>query len=613
MPRKQSNFIALPTNTGTVVSGVAPWRHAVEAQKRKQFPQYLLIIVSLFVFLLASCGVQAAAAPYPQITKVSPPIKASIQIVTSTPAGKFISDSVPSALRKQVEGLNVRLDISTSPTSQSPSNATQIQWVYALVAPFPTVTDGVTIDELKLAWTQGTAPAPFNGHPLLMEESTLAAFTALWGEPAAGSVQVAVADQLLDTAWTAMPSWAIIPFEALEPKWKVLTVDGQSPIRKKFDVSTYPLVASFTLQSSDNSQLSDIPASNYDPSKLTTVIMTGVTALVRATALTMEIKGTLYPGERIRDLMREADITHVSNEIPFFTGCTYPKPDQVALVFCSDPKYMDLLTDIGTDVIELTGNHFADRGAAGMRETIEIYKKDKLPYFGGGLDLQDSLKPALFEVNGNKIAFIGCNKPDVGRFPTATDYQPGAAPCNFPYLTGKINQLKAQGYVVISTFQWNESYDSRPSPQQKDDFRLMADSGASIVSGSQAHYSQMMEFYDGAFIHYGLGNLFFDQMGDQDWMPKGIRREFFDRYVIYDGRFISAELITAMLEDYSRPRLMTEQERVGFLQEYFYYSGWTPFNPTPSPTITPTLTPMSLPPLSRTSNPLPSNTPTPTP
>ncbi len=403
------------------------------------------------------------------------------------------------------------------------------------------------------------------------------------------------ADQLLDTAWAETPSWAIIPFEALEPKWKVLTVDGQSPIRKKFDVSTYPLVASFTLQTSDNSLLSAIATSNYDPSKLTTVIMTGVTALVRATALTMEIKGTLYPGEKIRDLMREADITHVSNEIPFFTGCTYPKADQVALVFCSDPKYMDLLTDIGADVIELTGNHFADRGAAGMRETIEIYKKDKLPYFGGGLDLQDSLKPALFEVNGNKIAFIGCNKPDVGRFPTATDYHPGAAPCDFPYLSGKINQLKAQGYVVISTFQWNESYDHQPSPQQKDDFRLMADSGASIVSGSQAHYAQMMEFYDDAFIHYGLGNLFFDQMGDQDWMPKGIRREFFDRYVIYDGRFISAELITAMLEDYARPRLMTPQERAGFLQEYFYYSGWTPPNPTPTPTITPTLTPMSIP------------------
>jgi len=141
----------------------------------------------------------------------------------------------------------------------------------------------------------------------------------------------------------------------------------------------------------------------------------------------------------------------------------------------------------------------------------------------------------------------------------------------------------------------------------------MADSGADIVSGSQAHYAQKMEFYDGAFIHYGLGNLFFDQMGDQDWMPAGIRREFFDRYVIYDGKFISIELITAMLEDYSRPRIMNEDERASFLQDYFYYSGWMPQPSTPTPIITPTLTPMSIPALPGTSSLLPSETPNPSP
>ncbi|HEX2997887.1 MAG TPA: CapA family protein [Anaerolineales bacterium] len=574
-----------------------------------------LAVRIMFVFVLAACGTQTTAFPLPQATQNSSSVRFLIQAnttATPVPAGKpYIGGAVPAVLRKEFKDQTVRLDVSTSLAPEVQSQ--KIQWVYALVAPFPTVTDGVTLDELKHAWIEGAPPAAFSGVPLLMEESTLAALTALWDEPAPGAVRVVSADRLLDEAWSAMPSWAIVPFEALQPKWKVLTVDGQSPIRKNFDLAKYPLVVDFTLQPATGGQQStlSVPPSNYDPSKLTTVIMTGVTALVRATAMTMELKGSTYPGEKVRDIFREADIMHVSNEIPFFTGCTYPKPDQAALVFCSDPKYMDLLLDVGTDVIELTGNHFADRGPAGMLETIDIYKKNKIPYFGGGVDLQDSLKPALFEVNGNKIAFIGCNKPDVGRFPTATDYQPGAAPCDFGYLQEKISGLKAQGYVVISTFQWNESYDSRPAPQQKDDFRLMADSGASIVSGSQAHYAQMMEFYEDAFIHYGLGNLFFDQMGDQDWMPKGIRREFFDRYVIYDGRFISAELITAMLEDYSRPRLMTVQERSGFLQEYFFYSGWIPFSATPTPTITPTLTPMSIP--ASASGSLPARTATPKP
>jgi hypothetical protein len=588
---------------------------AVEARYIKQISRNFSIPILALALLLSACI--PPVTPLPPITQESIPVNSSVQIIPSTPTpiDPFIGDAVPHTLREQFEGMNVHLDISTSLTQELQSNETQFEWVYALVAPFPTLRDGVTFDELHLAWSEGTAPASFSGVPLLMEESTLAAFKALWGEPAAGAVRVVSDDQLLDTAWSETPSWAFMPFEWLQPKWKVLTIDGQSPIRKNFDISSYPLVVHFTLQAPSDFQLSTfgLPPSNYDPSKLTTVIMTGVTALVRATAFTMEVKGTTYPGEKVRALMREADIAHVSNEIPFFKGCTFPKPDAGALVFCSDPKYIDLLTDIGTDVVELTGNHFADRGAAGMKETIAIYKKNGLPYFGGGVDLEDSLKPALFEVNGNKIAFIGCNKPDINRFPTATDFHPGAAPCNFPYLTQKIGELNAEGYVVISTFQWNESYDARPSPQQMDDFRRMTESGASIVSGSQAHYPQMMEFREDAFIHYGLGNLFFDQMGDQDWMPPGIRREFLDRYVIYDSRFISVELITALLEDYSRPRLMTEQERAGFLQEYFYYSGWMPLIPTPTLTVTPTLTPMSIPPNAEASNLLPLNLNTPTP
>ncbi|HNQ94361.1 MAG TPA: CapA family protein [Anaerolineales bacterium] len=560
-------------------------------------------LYSLFILLLllASCSPQASSSPQPLDNSplslaTSTPIATFEPIVFApAPSGARIGDSVPAVLREQVQNLNLSnfiLDASPFVESNPLLSEKKIQWVYALVAPFPTVTDGVTLDQLRLAWTEGKL---INGMPLLMEESTRDALTVLWDAPASPPARIVSTGELLDEAWSES-AWAIVPFEELQPKWKVLTIDGESPIRKNFDLASYPLIVDFTFQTSTNSLISNSLLSNYDPSKLTTVILTGVTALVRATAVTMEYKGVTYPGEKIRDVLREADIAHISNEIPFFTGCEFPKPDATGpLVFCSDPKYIDLLTDVGADVVELTGNHFADRGAQGMLETIEIYNHHDLPYFGGGTNLTDSLEPALFEVNGNKIAFIGCNKPDVDRFPTARDFRPGAAPCDFKYLAQKIAELKTQGYVVISTFQWNESYDSRPSPQQMTDFRLMADSGASIVSGSQAHYPQMMEFHGDAFIHYGLGNLFFDQMGDQSWMPPGIRREFYDRYAIYDGKLISVELLTGILEDYSRPRLMTDDERYGFLQDYFFYSGWLNLVPTPTPTITPTLTPMSIP------------------
>ena len=92
----------------------------------------------------------------------------------------------------------------------------------------------------------------------------------------------------------------------------------------------------------------------------------------------------------------------------------------------------------------------------------------------------------------------------------------------------------------------------------------MVDAGAVIVSGSQSHVPMTMEFYLDGFIHYGLGNLFFDQM-DYDIN----RKEFLDRHIFYDGKYISTELLTAKLEDYAQPVPMTQLEREKLLVDTF--------------------------------------------
>jgi poly-gamma-glutamate synthesis protein (capsule biosynthesis protein) len=150
-------------------------------------------------------------------------------------------------LAKERSAANLYIDVV-----QTTEDAMHVStWTYALVAPFPTLTDNVTSQELLAVWS-GSSFGPFAGIPLLMEESTLATFTELWGPPAEGVVQVVPADQLLDTAWNQMPSWAIIPFEQIEPKWKVLMIDGQSPIQKNFDPIVYPLTVKYSLMCVDH-------------------------------------------------------------------------------------------------------------------------------------------------------------------------------------------------------------------------------------------------------------------------------------------------------------------------------------------------------------------------
>lgn len=531
-------------------------------------------------------------------------------------SGLWISPAVPDELRQVAQTLGLpivsdpsqasaKLDVDPAPSSDT---SRQSLWTYALVAPFPTVTDGVTLDELKAAW-HGSSSGPLTGRPLWMADSTLAAFTALWGKPTDGAVQTAPADQLVDDAWKSLPSWGIVPFESLEPKWKVLTVDGQSPIRKDFDGAEYPLQITFALQSSSSISF-NLPAVNRDASKLTTLIMTGTTSLVNGIAYQMEVKGMDYPAQDIGDVLRQADILHVSNKTSFAPGC--PPPNPAALwPRCSDPKYIQLLVDVGVKVVELTGPHILDDGAGSFLYTLNLYKENHMQYYGGGADLAEARQPLLIEDHGNKLAFIGCYAGEP--YPVATENTPGANPCDYKQLADEIGQVRAQGYLPIVTFQYKEGYSPQVMPWQLDDFHKPADAGAVIVSGSQAHAPLQMEFYKGAFIHYGLGNFFYDQMGNQPPDPTNPnlplqpaqRWEFLDRHVLYDGRYISTELLTAMLEDYARPRPMTSNERAALLTAYFGYSGWIPLIPTPAPEQTPTLYPLLK------FNPLPTYTPSP--
>jgi poly-gamma-glutamate synthesis protein (capsule biosynthesis protein) len=284
----------------------------------------------------------------------------------------------------------------------------------------------------------------------------------------------------------------------------------------------------------------------------------------------MENKGINYPAVDILDYLLEADILHISNEVPFSRGCPYPDPGQKGLRFCSDSRYLELMDTIGTDVVELTGDHFGDQGPEAMLYTLALYDQRGWPYYGGGADREDAQEPVLFEHNGNKIAFLGCNAKG-GGYATAAPGYPGAVSCDFSKMTSQIKGLIEEGYQPIATFQHFEYYTYLAQPDQIRDARTLADAGAVIVSGSQAHQPQAFEIRPGSFIHHGLGNLFFDQIYE---IPPHTASAYIDRHIFYNGKHISTELLTIKFEDYARARPMTRSERDTLLRTTFSASNW---------------------------------------
>jgi len=543
---------------------------------------FFVLLMGTSLVGLVGCAVDTGTLSGFETVEVVSGGDAGGNLVTSTPLPleepprEFIDGKPPQGLAAQIksqpevllEGDTSQADLRIAVITDEQKNQplSEITWVYAAAVPFPTVRDEVSFADIRRTW-QGRGV--IEGLPLMMSDETYQVFEQLWGPAAENGVQVVAEETLLEKAWEEAPSWAILPFEKLEPRWKVLRVDGISPLERGLNTDEYPLAVRFGIYPSQGRQTQNIISlsSNRDEDKLTLVTLTGTTALVRNTAFMMEENGISYPAEGIFEWLLSSDITHISNEVPFYSECPPAKPLRSEMRFCSSPAYIELLETIDVDLIELTGNHLMDWGPDAFIETLDLYNQLGIAYYGGGYTAEEAWKPYLITDHGNKLAFVGCNVmgPEVV---WATDETPGSAQCGMDRLEALIRTLRGQGYLPVVTFQHFEIDDFRPQSSQRVDFQRMAQAGAVIVSGSQSHFPQTITFVEGRFVHYGLGNLFFDQAFG------GHEREFIDRHIFYDGRHLSTELLTAKLTEHAQPVPMTVEERRDLLEDVFEAAVW---------------------------------------
>jgi hypothetical protein len=554
---------------------------------------------------LVACSTAQGNSPTPlaSLTALAPTSQSAsplpIDATTAVPAGFFIQPGVPQAIVDQVLSIlsqagYIQTDVPDGSVMRvvldpPPDAVLTAQWTYALVEPFPYVLDEYQWSRFLHFWagseTETRSELPYDepSSRFVLTQSTYDLLTGKLGarQAAANDYAPVVIEPdpalLADTAW-AQTSYSIIPFDQLEPRFKVLSIDGMNPLDKTMDTNAYPLIFSIGV-------IADGPAgaqavellrptwqsTNRDVSKMDYVTMTGVTALSRAVAKSMETFGINYPAEKILPFIADADILHTSNEASFDVDC--PEQDWLGdVTFCEHRKYYEIFNTIGLDIVELTGNHNLDYGVDAALNSLDVYDAEGLPYFGGGRNLEDAIAPRiLMGPSGTRYAFIGCNS--AGPFGAwASTETPGAAPCDdWVRIHQQIAGLKStdQADVVIVTVQYLEMDSYAPSDEQRVDFEALSAAGADIVSGSQAHQPQGFSFVGGRFIHFGVGNVFFDQID----LP-GNRQMFIDKHVFYNGQHISTILFTGWFEEIAQARPMTTEERADLLKKIFEASGW---------------------------------------
>jgi poly-gamma-glutamate synthesis protein (capsule biosynthesis protein) len=439
---------------------------------------------------------------------------------------------------------------------------------------FSSLRETISVDDLRQAWTE-----PGTSLRLAMDPDTAADLTRLWGTPP-GTVDLVRSEELVDHLWEDGGAVGIVPFEQLVPRLTPLSLDGLSAVDNRLDQEAWPLALRVWLRGSGGpaeSLLAHLRASeaptNRDPGKLTVLVMTGVTAMARMTALRMEQLGDYaYPGRVIGPELAAADITHISNEVPFVPGCEAdPTLDNVIL--CSKPEYVAALEEVGADIVGLTGNHQNDFGPDAMLGSLEIYAQHDLKAYGAGSNDVEARRALTIEHHGNRLAFLGANEfGPPGAW--ATGFSPGSARFDLGIMSADIAAVRPEADVVLVELQYTEfnpqgEYQAEPLPKQKADFEALSAAGADIVTGVQAHRPQAVGFGPNGILLFGLGNLFFDQM---NWPET--RQGLIARHAIYDGRHIATELLTTMLEDWSQPRWATPEERLEILTTIFAASGW---------------------------------------
>ena len=129
----------------------------------------------------------------------------------------------------------------------------------------------------------------------------------------------------------------------------------------------------------------------------------------------------------------------------------------------------------------------------------------------------------------------------------------------------KIRELRADGYLPIMTLQHIEYYRISPNEQMAEEYGRLAGAGAVIVSGSQSHMPMAFDITPERVIHYGLGNLFFDQAY---FLPETAEATI-DRYIFYENRLLSLDVATIKFINLAQNDWMTAEERAELLNRLF--------------------------------------------
>ena len=218
--------------------------------------------------------------------------------------------------------------------------------------------------------------------------------------------------------------------------------------------------------------------------------------------------------ENMLSHMQNADLFILNEEFPF-SRRGEPMADK-QFTFRTDPKYVSILKELGTDIVTLANNHALDYGRTAFEDTLETLDQAGIQRIGGGYSISEASAPAVCTVNGQRFAIFGATRVSPSADWYAGESQSGLFQTYDPAkLNAAIQEARKSCDHVIVFVHWGIEKNETPEEYQRSLARGYIDAGADLVVGCHPHVLQGFEYYKGVPIIYSLGNYLFDNRTGQ--------------------------------------------------------------------------------------------------
>lgn len=200
-----------------------------------------------------------------------------------------------------------------------------------------------------------------------------------------------------------------------------------------------------------------------------------------------EKKDPSYFFKNVKDIFKKDDLTLVNFEGTLTKRNT--RADKT-FAFKGNPSYLKILQKGNVDAVSFANNHCHDYGEGSYRDTIDVFKKNKMPYASYG-------KVSVYKTKGKKIGMIAVNGLD-------------GVSSSERFISSGIKKLKKKkADLIIVSMHAGIEKTRVINDVQKTIAHYAVKKGANLVLGHHPHTLQGIEKYKGAYIVYSLANFCF--------------------------------------------------------------------------------------------------------